>query len=240
MHDSSFGRVFAVLFAPAKTFESIAARPTWLVPLLLFSLLGLGSSFVIGSKVDFREVIVEQIESSPAAGNLTEEQKEKQIDFAERLSTAVLYGAPTVGPWIVYPIVAGIFWLLFKLLGSGIDFKRSLAVVTHGVMPFAVSAVLTVPVVMGQEAIDLEALQSGTLLASNAGAFLPADASATLRALATSLDLFSLWTIALLIIGYRVVAKASRASAAAVVIGPWLLWVLAKVGLANLGQAFGG
>ena len=47
MEDSSFGRLLGVFVAPGKTFRSLAARPTWALPLLVLSLTsaGFGCSF---------------------------------------------------------------------------------------------------------------------------------------------------------------------------------------------------
>ncbi len=58
--------------------------------------------------------------------------------------------------------------------------------------------------------------------------------------LLSSLDLFSVWTVALLAIGYAIATKVSRGKAAGIVIAMWVVYVGVKVGLAALGSAFGG
>ncbi len=42
--DSSFGRIFGVLFSPKPTFESIVRRPTWILPLILLVFVGIRES----------------------------------------------------------------------------------------------------------------------------------------------------------------------------------------------------
>ena len=42
LEDSSAGRLIGVLVSPVKTFQSIAARPTWAVALIVLALLGAG------------------------------------------------------------------------------------------------------------------------------------------------------------------------------------------------------
>ncbi len=49
-----------------------------------------------------------------------------------------------------------------------------------------------------------------------------------------SVDLFSFWTIALLIVGYKAAAKVSAGTAAGSVFCCWLVYVIAKSGLAAL------
>ncbi len=51
--------------------------------------------------------------------------------------------------------------------------------------------------------------QEGSILASNLGAFAPESHGPAVRALLSSVDFFSLWTVCLMIIGYRLAAKVS-------------------------------
>jgi hypothetical protein len=65
---------------------------------------------------------------------------------------------------------------------------------------------------------------------SNLGAFLPADTAPALLAAASSLDVFALWSLVLLVIGFRRIPALSRGSATAIPIVLWGAWVAAKVG----------
>ena len=53
-------------------------------------------------------------------------------------------------------------------------------------------------------------------------------------ALLASLDLFSLWVVVLLIVGFHLVARVSKAAAAGGVLVLWALFILIKVGWASL------
>jgi hypothetical protein len=97
-------------------------------------------------------------------------------------------------------------------------------------MPQAVSALITVPLLLTTESIDPEVAQRGSLLASSPAFFLPEDAPRALQALLSSLDVFSIWCIVLLIIGFGVSNRLSKGAAAAVVLVPWVLWIAIKVG----------
>jgi hypothetical protein len=70
----------------------------------------------------------------------------------------------------------------------------------------------------------------------NAGWFFdPVATPAWLVTLTTSLDLFTLWVIALVALGYSVAArKLSYGTAFSFVFGGWLLWVVLKTGSAAL------
>ncbi len=134
----------------------------------------------------------------------------------------------------VYMLMAAIFLVVFRLMGSDIDFRHSLSVAVHGMMPFLLATLLSIPVVMSRAELSMEEVQSGGFLHSNLASFAPESAGKVLVALLGSIDLFSIWTIALLAIGYRVVGKVSKAAALGVVIALWAVVVAGKVGLAAL------
>jgi len=227
MEDSGFGRIASVLWAPGKTFASIAARPTWWQALVLLSLLGAVSVYVGFSKVepaDFMRMLDEQGREMPANAP----SPETMLQFA--LWGGVL-GAALLAP-VVYVVVALIFWVTLRLLGSEVDFVRSLSVAVHGFLPFAVAALISIPVVLGRETIAMEDLQSGQMLASHLGFLASEETGKAVVALLTSVDLFSIWCIALLTIGYGVVARVSRGTALGVVLSVWIVGVLIKVGMA--------
>jgi hypothetical protein len=50
-----------------------------------------------------------------------------------------------------------------------------------------------------------------------------------------SLDIFSLWTLALLVIGYSVVARLRTSRVALVVVGAWAAYVAGRALLASIG-----
>jgi hypothetical protein len=42
-----FARLIGVFFSPKPTFQDIAARPSWLVPVIIMAILGAGVAFVM-------------------------------------------------------------------------------------------------------------------------------------------------------------------------------------------------
>ena len=71
-------------------------------------------------------------------------------------------------------------------------------------------------------------------VATNPGYFLnPAD-SPFLYSLASSLDIFLIWTLVLTAIGFTCVSKVKRGTALAIVFGWWLVFTLAGAGIGAL------
>jgi hypothetical protein len=106
-------------------------------------------------------------------------------------------------------------------------------------MPNAISSLLTIPVILGRQEIDVAEAQHG-LLASHLGLLAPADAPVWMTALLARIDLFSLWSLILLAVGFRVVAGLSKGASAAIVALLWLFWIGLMVGLTMLGFAGAG
>jgi len=227
MHESGFGRVIGVLVAPEKTFRSIAERPTWVVPLLVLLLVTVLVGYQVGQRVDFEQQIRQQMAES--GRTVSEEDIQQSLDFMEKFGK-VLFLLPAVFGPLVYLVIAAIFLIALRLSGSDINFGRTFSVTLHSMMPWVIHGLLSLPLILRQEEIDPETMQRGGVLMSNLAALAPEESGKVLVSLLGSLDLFSIWTIVLLVIGFRVVARVSTMTATAVAVTLWLLYVAGKLG----------
>jgi len=233
MKDSGWGRLLGVLVAPGETFRSIAERPTWLPPLLVLVLLGAAVGLVLQMRTDPEEMVRGQLEMVKV--DVPQEQVDKMIEDAENRTTGAKVGLTAVGVVIqavIYAVVAVLFWIGFRMFGSEMDYLRSLATTLYGYMPLAVASLINLPLMFAREGLTFEEARNGGVLVSSLKALAPDDATAVTGALLGSFDLFTIWTLVLLTIGYRAVAKVSTAVAAGIVILFWLVYVVGKVGLA--------
>lgn len=233
MKDSGWGRLIGVLVAPGETFRSIAERPTWLPPLLVLALLGAAVGLVLQTRTDPEEMVRGQLEMVKV--DVPQEQVDKMIEDAENRTTGAKVGLTAIGVVIqavIYVVVAVLFWIGFRMFGSEMDYLRSLATTLYGYMPLAVASLINLPLMFARESLTFEEARNGGVLVSSLKALAPEDASAVTGALLGSFDLFTIWTLVLLTIGYRAVAKVSTAVAAGIVILFWLVYVVGKVGLA--------
>lgn len=230
MEGSAWGRLLSVLIAPARTFAAIGERPTWAVPLVVLTLLGATTVWVTFSRVAPAELMRSVVEES--GRNLPPELDAERLHAMSR--TAGVVGAAVMGA-LAYLATAGILLVVLRLAGSEIDFRRSLSVTLHGFAPFALAALLGLPVALGRESISLDELQGGGgLLLSHLGFLAGDDTGKVVHALLTSVDLFSIWTIVLLAIGYSIVGRVSRLAASLGVAAVWGLGVAMKLALAAL------
>ena len=232
MQESSFGRLLGVLVSPSKTFAAIAARPTWVVAMVALVVVGVVVGTLIQDKIDYEDVIRQSLEQQ--GRQLGEEETQQAIDIGEKIARVMTVVGPLVFQPLAYLLLGVIFMVLFKVLGGDLTFVKSLAVIVHGMMPRLVLGLLSIPVILGREEFSAEELQSGGVMASNAGAFAGEDAGPGIVALLSSFDIFSLWAMVLLVIGFAAAARISKGTAAGGVVGLWIVYVLGKIGVAAL------
>lgn len=228
MEQSEAGRLVSTFTAPSATFRAIAERPTWVLALVVSLLLSAVATYLAFERVD-PEAFLEQMRAR------SEQELPASVDGGQILGFAKIGAIVAVlllGP-LVTLATAGLFLLVFRLAGGTLDFRRSLAVVVHGFLPFALAALVGLPFLLSRERIDFTQIEGGGYLPTNVGFFAAPETSAALRALLTSCDLFSLWTIALLALGFSMVARVSRGTAWAGVGALWIVGVAIKVVLAS-------
>jgi hypothetical protein len=236
LEDSSFGRLIGALVSPAKTFQSIAGRPTWGVALIVLMVASTAVGVLTSQRIDkddMRRSVQQQMEKRQG-GQATPEQLESGVQMATKISSVTRWLVP-VFVLAVYLIVALLFFAAFHFFGgSEISYRTSFSVALHAFLPGLVAALLTLPLILSRKSVTLKEAQGGGILASNLGAFAPESLGPAARTLLSSVDFFSIWTICLLIIGYRAAAKVSTATAATVAVVLWVLYIAFRVGMAGL------
>ena len=226
--ESALGRLVGVFISPVRTFASIAARPTWILPVAIAAGLSLPLSELILSKVDWRTVVSEQVAKS--GRTLTEAQLDQAVERTQRMAPLwdVIF---VVMPLIVVFVVAGVYWGACNAFGWEVRFPQSLGVTSHAFLPHALASFGLAAAVWNETTVDMQ--KSWDLVPTNLGYFARETDKVT-HSLASSIDIFSFWTMALLVLGLAAAAKASRTRVAILVLSIWALYVLGKAGAAAL------
>ena len=232
----AFARVTGVLFSPGATFEDIARKPSWLAPMVILVVLNLVMIGILVKKVDWSSMIRQQIESSSRASQLTEDQKDQQIALGVKIAPYAAWGGGILGIPIVSLVMALVYWLGFNLFkGAGLKYSTAFGITVHALVPSIVAFILTGIILYLKPAGEINP-DPARMAATSLAAFLPSTAPKWLVSLGGSLEIFWLWCMALLAIGFSAAnpRKISKGSAFAIVFGIWLVWVLAKVGWAAI------
>lgn len=234
MKDSGFGRLAGVLVAPGETFRSIAERPTWVAPMIIMVLLGLGLQWTIRQRTDVERAVREQTEAFGI--ELTQEQIDAQVEASKNPTTQALgMAAVALVSVVLFFVAALLLWMGFRMFGSEIGYIAALATLLYGLVPLSlVAPLLNIPLILGRETLSTEEMTAGGVLMSHLGFLAGEDTGMAARGLLQSLDFFSVWSIVLLVIGYRATARVSTATAAGIVLVVWLFGVALKVGMMAL------
>jgi len=200
---SPFGRIIGVLFSPKPTYEDIARKPSWLLPVLISTILGIAATVALNQRVNWREYIGQQIEKSPRASQLTAEQKEKQIEISAKVTVYIVYAVGVVGSVLFAVVVGAVMMLAYNVLaGAGATFSQALGIAAHTL----VVGIVSTPIFL----LVLFLRPPGTVdpdnpVATNLAAFLPEETAKWVVTLCKSIDIFTIWTLVLIAIGFAAV-----------------------------------
>jgi hypothetical protein len=227
-----FSRIVGVFFEPTKTFTDIARRPSWILPMILAILVGLGFATAIAQRVGWERVVRQQLDASSRVQQMPADQREQAVNMQMKFMPVGFYGGAVLGVPIGSVIVAAVLLGITALMSAGLRFKQVFAVVVWGGLPRAIAAILTIVVVFLKNPDDFNIRNP---LAFNLGAFMDPNGSKFVYALATALDLFTIWNILLVAVGLKAAAgkKLTFAGALVAVVAPWALVVLGGAAIAG-------
>jgi hypothetical protein len=230
-----FARIAGVLFAPVETFAEIVRRPDILGPLLVIVILGYIGTAVVLPRLDVTAMTDAQAEQMRKQNPNV---REEQIATIARYTAASVKVFAWIGPVIFiawYAIVAGALLLAFRLFGGEGTYKQAFSVTLYAWMPMVLLSLITAVVVMAQGTFD--PTTAATIVKSNPAFLVDMKEQPVLFSLLSSFDLFTIWTIALLSVGFAAVARTTKAKAATIVVSLWLAMIVVKLGFAALGAA---
>jgi hypothetical protein len=167
--------------------------------------------------------------SSSRVQNMSPEARQALIEKQAKIAPIFAYVEGVIVPFTSALAVAGVLLGAFTVTGTTkTDFKTSLGIVAYAGMPWMIHGLLGILIVFLKDpsTVDLQ-----NLVASNAGAFLSGDAPKWLAALLGSIDIFSIWNVALIGIGFSATnpKKLSFGKAFGTVLALWILFVALKV-----------
>ncbi len=223
-------RLVGVLTDPKAAFADIVVHPRWWVPLALVVVLSIAYTATFSQRVGWERFMRQTIETSSRTQNLPVEQRERILEQQMRFAPAFGYVMAAVGMPIVALVTAGVLLFVFKLmLDAQLSFRQVFGVTCYSYLTGVIAVALSILVMHLKDPDDFD-LQDP--LGAHLGALLdPQAAPKWLVSLASSLDLFTIWTILLLATGLSVAAKKlSWGKSLAGVVAPWFVWVALKAG----------
>lgn len=220
-------KIINTFFEPKKVFENLKIKPTWLIPFLIVTLLGIGSFYYT-----FPFIMAQQVERIQENEKIPEEQKELIIEKLTEKDHPPLWqlALAPIGTLVSLVIVAAVLFFVFNvLLGGDSAFRRIFSVYCYSSLIAIPAMIVKFPLIMMKENLNVQTSLALILSVNDKDTFL--------YSVLSGFDIFSFWQVILVSMGLGVMYKYTTKKAFTAVLILWLIWILAKSGLSTL---FGG
>lgn len=230
-----FSKVMALFLRPRQVFESIAANghPTWQTPLLILSVTAL-LVVLVGGYFNARAAQMGTSALPTDFDYWTPEMQQNYFSAQQAMSgPTFVYVIPLVGAWISlwlgWLALGGLMHLASTLLGGRGSMGSALHVAAWASLPFALRDLLRI--------IFMLVVQR-SLVSPGLSGF--ADGAGFLAQILSHADLFLVWQVLLLMMGFFLVDNLSKNKAILGVLIVLTLILLAWSGLGMLGASLSG
>jgi hypothetical protein len=232
---SEVTRIVNTFVAPSKTFTDLRRSAWWWAPFLLMVIISTAFVYTVDQKIGFRKVTENQVAMSPKQSaqldNMPADQREQQMRQRTTGTKVVSYAFP-VAMLLIWLVIAALMFGTFKFAaGADVTFSVSLAIVIFAALPGALKTVLAMLSVLAGMSPDTFSFQNP--VATNPGYFMNPAENVFLYSVASSFDIFLIWTLVLTAIGFTCVSKVKRGTAFAIVFGWWGVFTLAGAAVAS-------
>ena len=227
---SPVSAVLGTFSRPSETFRRLVARPTWWLPLVLILASTVVSWLVVSPKMDMDRTIRESIEkrAEKSGRTIPPEAINRQVEVSKKMMP-LFFGIAMAGSAVFFFFPALVLWGSAKAMGADARYKQLLSIWGHAYLPNLVGTLLAIPIFLQLPDASLTQEGIAQVVKSNVGAFLDPSTPAPLLALAGSLDVFALYVLLLLVLGFRRLPGLSKGAATATPIVLWLVYVTGKV-----------
>jgi hypothetical protein len=208
-----FERIIGIFISPAETMRDIAARPSWLLPLIIVAVVGsVGSIFL-------KDAIVQQQIEGMQKRNMTDEQIQQALPMMEKIMTYTVPLFALIVTPITYLILAGIGLFVGNvILGGETKFSTLFSVTCWSGIITVLSSLINIPVMANRQSMES---------ATSLGSFFAAEENKTFfHHLLGQIDLFVIWWVAILGFGVAAAYKFSTKKAMTMVFVVWAIFAI--------------
>jgi len=231
-------RLMGIFISPAETLEDVARKPDFMLPIVSVILIAVAGTEAFLYKIGMEPVLRWAFEHSSRAANMPPDQMQGMIGKMMPFYTWMAHVGGVV--WVPFIVLVGAtigFVTVRSIFGGRISFKTAFSIASYA---YAVNIIyylmVAAMILFGDPEHYISNPQSPT--PTSVGFFLnPIDASKPLLSLGSSLEIFTVWNIVLLAIGFSAASgrKAKTVPILFVFLGLWIVKVLIVMGLSTLG-----
>lgn len=214
-----FSRLMGVYFSPTETFQDVGRSPGVLIPIIALVVLTLITTVIFFNKLPVNQMMNQRMEEMVQEGRLTQEQADQQQEQMKKMEPIMKIATPFIAAItmvIITLIVAGIAKLISMVMGVENSFMPVWSVAIYTTL--AVSIITSVIFLILVFVKPVDEFDMNNPLGSNIAALLPALGMGGLPKFVTALlsyvDIFYIWKVILLGIGFSAVSKKLKSSTA--------------------------
>ncbi|HEV2231999.1 MAG TPA: YIP1 family protein [Terriglobia bacterium] len=226
-------RFIGVFISPGETFADIARKPDFIAPMIVLIVMTVAVTETMLAKIGMERIVRASMEQSSRASSMTPEQIDQAVSRGASIGAIIAHVSGFIGVPLLMVIIAALGLLFVNaIFGGQMKFDAALSVACYANLPSVLGAIMAVALIFFG---DPEHFNATSPVPSNLGFFLdPLTTAKPLMVLASSLDIFTIWFMILLGIGY---SAASGGKLKAVTIFLCFFGLRAVLLLAQMGLA---
>jgi hypothetical protein len=219
---SEAATIGGIFIEPEKTFQDLKRKPRFIIAGVIIALLVTGYAFGLRAKFGedgMRRFISEQIDKSPQAASLTNEQKQNGIDLQMKIGAYTRFAIP-IFVFISFFLGGLLYWGGAKAFGGSGTYMQNLSVWVYSGLPPTIVGMIGNFIVLALKSvddIDLGLSQRG-LINANLGFLIDGKSMPVLATVLSTIDLFAIWGWVLAAIGLSVTNRLSKGASWALII----------------------
>jgi hypothetical protein len=218
---SPIERMIGVFVSPEATMQDIAARPSWVLPLIIIMVVSGLSGFFL------QDAILQTQLEAMEQRNMSAEQIEQARSTMEKVIPYTAPLLPLIFTPLMYLIIAGVLMLAGNvILGGETKFSTLFATTCWSGMISILGSLITVPIMLKRQVME-SATSLSTLLS-------PDSKDTFLYNLFSQIDLFWIWWVVVIGFGFAAAYKFSTRKAMATVFTLWAIYVVIAVALKTI------
>lgn len=222
---SALATAVNVFASPGEAFRTIRERPTFLAPWLLICIATAAVNWFYISEVDLGWLIEQQLRAQTFI-ELTDAQIEDRVNAVADGGRGALIAQGVLGSFLVITLLMLIQAAYLKIVSAfrkdGVRYKQWFSLVAWTSLPVLLTSIATIIFVLTSDVRFVAQTGINPLSFAN---LLQIDMSEAGTGLSIALGLspINIWSLILVIFGYRVLADSGLGSSIAVVLGPVIL-----------------
>jgi Yip1 domain len=216
-----FSHLIGVWFSPGAAFAEVGGAPRVLVPSMLLAIVVGLTAYMLTERFGYENMVRTQMESLARSGWVPEDRVEEMIRQSTTpaaVTRGKIQGAltPVIITLVIMLIVSGLFKAFSAMMGVENSFKHVFSVTAYSFLAIALVHILVFAAsIYLKDPTEIDLLNP---VGSNIGAILSlmgVGLPKYVMGLASYIDLFGIWRLTLLAIGYSAVSRKMKVGTAA-------------------------